>query len=320
MVLAVQHDGTVVRQIEAPPVVGVPAVVGSYAFLPWQGQYVTIYDLGRAEEQARLLFREQVSRAFTHDGHLYLGELGLFRFDEHVSLAAVNQASHAAMPIAGLPGEPKWFLPGTEKRPTAADARDKIALFAQPSTRDGAAISPSASEGASGAKLGLDQERVVATYYRLAVGYDAVSRAIAWVERNPADWLAGDTFAGGVALCDAEGHIKLLSSRSGASVGRDDLSLGRRILACVISADGLPSAVQSAAARGTVAEQIARAIDPADGNLVAMQQSAGGPHSASSKTRRRPRRWWRWPRIRAPRPASWATSTRRSRRGATVPT
>src|SRR5262249_40157223 len=65
VVLAVAHGGTVVRQLETRVTVGRPAVVGHYVFLPWQGQFVTVYNLQSGEEEARLLFRQQVSRAFS---------------------------------------------------------------------------------------------------------------------------------------------------------------------------------------------------------------------------------------------------------------
>ena len=65
VVLAVDHDGQVVRQLEDTATIGIPAVVDGYAFLPWQGQYVTIYDLHAGEEKARALFRSATSRAFS---------------------------------------------------------------------------------------------------------------------------------------------------------------------------------------------------------------------------------------------------------------
>src|SRR5204863_4999928 len=121
-VLAVGHDGIVVRQLETAVTVGAPAVSGNYLFLPWQGQFVTIYDLRSGDEAARILFREQVSRAFSHGGKLYFGELGVFRFDEEVWQASKQKASHVTLPARELPGDPKWFRPGAELRGRTSDA------------------------------------------------------------------------------------------------------------------------------------------------------------------------------------------------------
>jgi outer membrane protein assembly factor BamB len=256
VVLAVSHDGTVVRQLETSVAVGVPAVVGPYAFFPWQGQYVTIYDLQSGEERARLLFREQVSRVFSHGGKLYIGELGVFRFDEDAWQASKGKASHVSLPSREFPGDPKWFRPGAELRGKSSDAFDKIALYAAPGP---------------GAKLAIDSGKYLGTYYRIAVGLDARSGALAWARRNPADWLAGSPFDGGAALCDADGQVTILSSATGAVVATK--SLGRKITSCAVEADGLTAA---AGAEGgppkTLTEQLAEVIGTPDNEMAAMQK------------------------------------------------
>jgi outer membrane protein assembly factor BamB len=253
LLLAVEHDGTVVRQLEAKPEVGVPAIVGHYAFFPWQGQYVTIYDLSSGEEVARLLFREQVSRAFTTGGKLFFGELGVFRFDDRVSESSVRKASHVGPPPRELVGSPTWFRRGVEPLPAVADARDKIALFARPT---------------SAAELSVDSSRFVATYFRIAMGLEATTGAVAWVHTHGEDIVAGSAYARGVALCDASGTVTLLDAKTGAVAGTR--SLGQAVKSCVMQADGFSA--PPVEAKKPLTEQIAEAIDVKENDLATAQK------------------------------------------------
>ncbi|HKQ70523.1 MAG TPA: PQQ-binding-like beta-propeller repeat protein, partial [Polyangiaceae bacterium] len=256
IVLAIDHEGTVVRQLEAAPQVGVPAVLGNYAFLPWSGQYVTIFGLSSGAEEARILVREQVSRAFTYRGKVYFGELGLFRFDEQVSRASTHHASHVSLPARELPGDPKWFRPATERRAPLADAYDKIALFGAP---------------AEGTPFSLDSSKFASTYYKIVVGFDAKTGAIAWAKKHAIEIVAGSPFAGGVALCDTDGNVTLISVATGATLSV--ASLGRKITSCAVEAESLhpPPDVASAKA-GPLVDQIAGAIDVAENEMIAMHK------------------------------------------------
>jgi outer membrane protein assembly factor BamB len=255
IVLAVSHDGTVVRQLESAVSVGVPAVAGPFLFLPWQGQFVTIYDMQSGEERARLLFREQVSRAFSHAGKLYFGELGLFRFDEDAWQASKEKATHVSLPTRAFPGDPKWFRPGAELRGKGSDAFDKIALYAAP-----AAKTP----------LAIDSGSYVGTYYRIAVGLDAKTGDIAWTRRNGADFIAGSAFDGGTALCDSDGQITVVGAATGATLATR--SLGRKVTSCAVEADALAPASADARSENTLAEQLADVAGTADNEMAAMQK------------------------------------------------
>src|SRR6185503_11305544 len=154
-ILAVGHEGNVVRQIEDEAAIGVPTVIDGYAFLPWEGQYVTIYDLHTGDEKVRLRFRSPTSRAFAVGGALFFGEEGLTRFDERIGLAPKGGASTITLPARELPGAPRWMRPGGEPTPLEATALDKVRLYARPT--------PSGAPG-------VDGDRYVATYYRIALG------------------------------------------------------------------------------------------------------------------------------------------------------
>lgn len=253
VVLAVDHEGQVVRQIEDAATIGVPAVVDGYAFLPWQGQYVTVYDLRAGEERGRALLRASTSHAFASGGALFFGENGVTRFDASIGLAAQDKASSVKLPARDLPGAPRWMRPGTDPTPLQAAAFDQVRLYARPT-----AAGP----------IGISGSRYVATYFRLAIGLDAASGAIAWAHAHDAEILGGAAYDGGFALCDARGAVTFLDARGGHVTGHADL--GKPLTTCLVQADAFTQPASREAP--SLAEQIASAVLLPDADLVPMQQ------------------------------------------------
>ncbi len=240
--LAVTRDGAVVRQIEDDSQVGTPAVVAGFAFLPWKGQYVTVYDLVRGRETARVLLRQQTSRAFAQGGALFFGELTATRFDDDIRLGAAGRASTVTLPARELAGPPRWMTPGHDPRPIASGADDKIRLYARPT-----ATGPA----------GVDSGRFAATYYRVVIGLDAQTGAFAWTRATGADVIGGAAAKGGFALCDADGKVSFLDAASGGLAG--EASLGRAIEDCVVQAEAIvvPRAPRTKATAESLAEVVA---------------------------------------------------------------
>lgn len=253
VVLAIDHEGQVVRQIEDAANIGIPAVADGYAFLPWQGQYVTIYDLHAGEEKARALFRSATSRAFANGGTLFFGENGVTRFDASIGLASTNKASSVKLPDRDLPGAPRWMRPGTDTPPLAAAAFDQVRLYARPT--------PSGAPGVSGG-------RYAATYFRVAIGLDAASGSLAWAHAHDAEILGGAAYDGGFALCDGKGAVTFLDARSGRVTGHVDL--GKPLTACVVQADAFTHSATGPTP--SLTEQIADVARLPDADLVPMQQ------------------------------------------------
>ena len=253
VVLAIDHDGQVVRQLEDSAAIGVPAVVDGYAFLPWQGQYVTVYDLHAGEEKARALFRSATSRAFISGGALFFGENGATRFDASIGLASRSRGSIVKLPERELPGAPRWMRPGTDTPPLATAAFDQVRLYARPT--------------ASGAP-GVSGGRYAATYFRVAVGLDATSGAIAWAHAHEAEILGGAAYEGGFALCDAKGDVTFLDARSGRVTGK--VELGQPLTSCAVQADAFTQA--GSEKTPSLTEQIAEVARLPDADLVPMQQ------------------------------------------------
>jgi outer membrane protein assembly factor BamB len=232
VLLAIARDGSVVRQVETEQRLGSPAVLGGYAFVPWNSVYVSVLDIEGGDEAARVVMREATSRAWTQGGELYFGEIGIFRFDDHIKGSDKNLATHVGFPIRELPGSPKLMVSGTESMGPAAEAPDRIRVYARPTPGEGA--------------LGIDSDRYYATYFRLVMGFDAGKGNLAWVHTHASDVIGGAAGVGSVALCDEQGHLSVLDAHTGGAIA--DLDLGEPVKGCVVQVDafhapGEPAAV-----------------------------------------------------------------------------
>lgn len=261
LVLVVARDGRVVRQLEDTGAIGVPAVVGDAVFLPWQGKFLSIYDMLTGEERGRVALRDPASRAFALGGSIFVGERSVVRFDERLARGAAPIALPA--PMGGMPGDPVWMRPGTEWVNREADTSDKVRLHARPA--------------ASGD--GVDGGRFAATAYRVAMGFDARSGALAWARVSDGDFLGGAAYAGGFALCDAGGAVTLFDGSSGEVV--KSFALGKPVDACVVQTDGL--AVARGGKARPLADQVADVLRTLDAKPRAEERALRDKLAESAK-------------------------------------
>ena len=256
VLLVIARDGSVKRQVETDKVLGVPAMLGAHVFVPWSNQYVSAYDAVTGEEVGRVTLREKVSRAWTESSALYFGEVGIFRFDDHIKDASKNGASHITIPQRELPGTPRLLVPGTERVPVAANALDQARLYARP------------AGGAVGA-YGVDTNRFFATYYSLVMSFDSQSGKLAWVHTNKADVIGGEAVPGGLVTCDEDGRVTTFDAKSGGVIA--EVSLGEPVLSCVVFLDSWKPQ-GTAPPVGTLSEQISTAVTNREATLATAQR------------------------------------------------
>ncbi len=249
--IAVSRSGSVRREMELDQEIGVPAVMGGVAFVPWQSQYVSALDLDSGDEIGRLLLREQVSHAENIGGTLYFGEIGLTRFDAQIGAASSGQGTHVKLPARELPGKPVWFTEGTQVTPAKATARERIRLYARPNEK---------GDGAAGG-------RYAATYFRVAMGLDSADGSVRWVKTLPRDVLGGSAAQNGFAFCDAAGNVALIDE-NGGDAGK--VSLGKLLDGCVVQTGAF--SIPSGKARGSLPEQIAEAVALRDAQMATAQR------------------------------------------------
>jgi outer membrane protein assembly factor BamB len=225
VLLAVTHQGEVVRQIETEKALGAPAVVQRLAFVPWSNEYVSVIDLSSGDESARVTLRNQVSHAWTQSGSVWFGEVGFVRFDERIRQASRNQASYLVLPQRELPGTPRLMQPGGSPVPAVANAEDKTRMYARPIPAAG-----------GGPGIAVDDGRWYGTYFRLIMAFTADKSKLAWVHLHEADVVGGAAASGGVVLCDEQGKVVELDAQTGGVLGT--LDLGQPVKSCVVSIDG----------------------------------------------------------------------------------
>jgi outer membrane protein assembly factor BamB len=252
--LIVGRDGTVRKQIETDKALGDPAVVGGVVFVPWANQYVSAIDGATGDEIGRVTVRDKVSRALTIGGTLYFGEMAYVRFDDKISGASRGQASRVAIPSRELPGTPRLLVPGTEKIPPVANARDRDRLFGRPS---------------GDATLGVDSSRFYASYYRLAFGFESSRGHLAWVRTHPQEFIGGEAVLGGVALCDEQGKIVVFDAQTGQTAM--EKSVGEPIKSCVVQADSF-RAPKPSTPGPSLGQQITEAVTIREATLATAQR------------------------------------------------
>jgi outer membrane protein assembly factor BamB len=273
LLLAVAHGGDVVRQIETERALGAPAVLGRMAFVPWAGQYVSVIDLANGDETARVTLRSESSRAWTEGGSLWFGEIGFIRFDERISDASRRRASMVTLPLRELPGMPKLMPPGSAQVPALATADDKARLYARP-----------VGLGTAGASI--EDGRWYATYFRIAMGFDAGQEGstgkegskgkqpsgagkLAWVHLHDVDLVGGAAAAGGIVLCDEKGKITALDAGTGGVLS--EAELGEPVRACVVNVDA-QRVVGTPGDPKPLATQLSEAVLVDDPQLVVAQR------------------------------------------------
>jgi outer membrane protein assembly factor BamB len=252
VLLAVERDGSVARQIETDKALGVPAVLGGYAFVPWSYQYVSVLDLTSGDEAARFVIRGKVSHAFAQSGWLFFGEQDLFRFDDKIRNASRNMATRFTLPQRELPGVPSLMAPGDQPLGPVANAYDKTRMYVHP----------------KGDAVGFDADRFYGTYFRLAMAFDAKTTKLAWVHDLPVDLVGAAAGPSSFVLCDQSGKVLVLDAATGG-VERE-LSLGGPVKSCTVQADGLASA--QAQPPPPLSEQIGAALTNRDSEMVSGQR------------------------------------------------
>ena len=253
-ILAVSRSGSVLRKWTPEPDVGIPGVVGTTVFAPWDSQYVSALDIQGGDEVGRVLARNVVSRAVAIGGSLYFGESALVKFDSAISHSARGEAHVVKLPERELPGKPTWFPSGVQVLPPTAGAPDAIRFYARPAEREG--------------KLRLDSERFAATYFRIVVGFNESDASLRWTRTLPAEVIGGDAASGGFLFCDEKGDVWLTEARAGGASGK--VSLGAPLEACIVNAGSFH--VPAGKNPGSLTAQITEAIELRESQMATIQR------------------------------------------------
>lgn len=245
--VTVDRSGNKLLELPSRRALGTPAVLGGVVFVPWGNQYVSAIEAATGEEVARLLMRDQVTRAMNLGGQLYFGQRVLLRFDEEVEHAWQGGGHRFKVPERELPGQPRWFESGERFQPAAAAAREKIRLLALP--------------------RGEGERLLAATYFRVALGMAGDQAKLRWVRRFERDVLGAAAAQGGFVFCDASGQVTAVDERGRTSASTE---LKERLQNCVVQAAAYE--VEDGEGNTSLTEQLAEVVRLPDTELATAQR------------------------------------------------
>jgi outer membrane protein assembly factor BamB len=197
---------------------GRPTAGGGFVFVPWSGQYLSIFD-ARGEERARLRnLNDVIGRVERQQGAVYFGARALYRLGPEAAAARRDPNVTFALPREDLPGTPTLTVDGYAPSMAGMNARERVSVIYRADP----------SQGGTAMVDGL----VYALFHRVIFALDAHDGAVRWAFAHTADIAGAEPVRGGLMLVDERGEAALLDARGGHAVWRQ--SLGTRAAQAVI--------------------------------------------------------------------------------------
>jgi HEAT repeat protein/outer membrane protein assembly factor BamB len=249
------------RDIAAP--VGVPALVGEVALVPWSMQYLSGLSAADGDEFARLRVRDGViSQAFSSGGHVYAGSnSGIGALTSEVAMGSLSKGPHYVPPKDELPGRPAFLRDAyaANALPTPESAQNRIRLVYRPTVT-----------GAN--QITLDSGNLYLVFYRFLFALDQKDLALRWVYAHGQDLVGASAVDGGVVLADMRGEVLLLAGQSGRVVFREQNALPSSTVEFPSQVSGLgPSRGDGPPSQVEVRQQLTAAAQDPDSRLVPMR-------------------------------------------------
>jgi outer membrane protein assembly factor BamB len=251
LLLVVDRKGELSVDAEPGVEIGRPTALGGVGFVPWGDQYVSAIDLEHGGEVGRLLLRDLVSHAFKSGGDIYFGERAVVRFDDKIRLADNAQATRAELEARSLPGNPRWLTSGLELPLIDGSARQKIRIYATPTS--------------AGGRASFSNQAYLATYFKVAYGVAESGGKLTFARALSGDALGGAAAGSGFVVCDSTGRVTELDARGGLT---RESSLDEPLRGCTVQASSLQIAQGKAA---PLAEQLQAALEALEPDMAAAQ-------------------------------------------------
>ncbi|MFO0563628.1 MAG: PQQ-binding-like beta-propeller repeat protein [Polyangiales bacterium] len=196
------RDGRVLLEREVQQALGTPTVAGGFAFVPWGGQYLSVFDLQRNVEHTRLHSSDDVfARARVERTAVYFGGRNLYRFAPESASGTRDNARTIHVPREDLPGIPPLTLDGYEGALVQRNARERVALIVRPD--------PDAPNAAPTDNL------IYALFHRVVFAVDARDGSVKWGHLHDSDVAGAEAVRGGLVLVDDAGHVSMLDAQLG---------------------------------------------------------------------------------------------------------
>ncbi len=200
-------SGQVILRRRVDHALGVPALVGSSVFVPWDGQNLSVFAVDGGDERGRLRSRDDVFAFARREGPgLYFGSLGLYRLGAEAASGRRAASGRWRLERDDLPGDAPVALDGYTALRPQLDARERVRLVWRPDPqRDG---------------VSLVHGLAFALYHRELFALDAATGATRWAHVAADDIVAAEVTEAGVVLLDEAGVVTLLEPQQGQAQWR----------------------------------------------------------------------------------------------------
>lgn len=212
LVVVDARDGRTLLEREVQQALGTPTVAGGYAFVPWGGQYLSVFDVQRNVEHTRLHSTDDVyARARVERGVVYFGGRAYYRFSAEATAGQRNNDRTLRVVRDDVPGNPPLTLDGYEGMGVQRNARERVAIVARPD--------PDAPEATPTDNL------VYALFHRVVFAMDARTGAVKWGHLLERDLTGAEAVRGGIVVVDEAGQLVMIDAQLGHRRFRQQISV-----------------------------------------------------------------------------------------------
>jgi hypothetical protein len=208
-------------RVSADAALGAPALLGGTLLVPTGEGYVSAIDLATSAERARIRLGSLPLQPLWFEDRLLFGGPPWVEAARDAPGYSLPRRP-LPEPVRNGPGEPS--MPSAGKRPV-----DATRVYIAPAAR-------AASAGADARDI------YMATYGRIAFGLEREHGTLQWVIALPGRVLSAAAVAGGFAVCDDSGSVRLLAAQTGHVERQWQLLRERRValgeptlMACALS-------------------------------------------------------------------------------------
>lgn len=188
------------RDVEQP--LGHPTIADNFLLVPWSSQYLSVFDVGRNEEFARLRSAEDIfAHAWREGNVLYFGARTLYRLGPDSARAQRDPAHTFRLEREDLPGNPQLTMDGYMNAMAGTNARERVTTSwrfdpAQPGVQ-------------------LTDGTLYLLFHRVVFATEAATGAVRWAWTAPNDLAGVQPTRGGFFAVDERGGMFFLDARAG---------------------------------------------------------------------------------------------------------
>ena len=204
--LVITNGAQVAFRLPARYAMGVPAVAGGMALVPWGSQFLSFVDATTSEEVARIRLSGVVlGNVITAGDHVFAGQNEIVRVTETLAGEGAADAARFTPPEVSWPGRPAFLFDPYQVPPRPNSAAHRVRL----------AFSMSGTEDASPLN-----DAIYDLFHRVVFSADARSGELRWAHLSHTDLAGAGAASGGLLVGHTDGSISTLDAETGAELGR----------------------------------------------------------------------------------------------------